>query len=215
LHVADTKQTVFVIDDDEQIRRYCAAVVEHEGLVTECFTSPGEFLQRYEQSLPGCLLLDMKMPGMSGLELQTVLISRGETIPIIFLTGSSDVPTAVEAMHLGAFDYLTKPVTAEPLLDRVRAALAFDAATRATVVRRQEMLELFEKLTDRERQVLALIVEGRSNKETAVRMNLSPRTVEIHRASLLRKTGARNTAHLVRIAMEMGIHRKPEPRPSL
>ena len=145
------------------------------------------------------------MPDMSGLELQQELNRRGAVIPVIFATGVAEIPVAVEAMQHGAFDYLQKPISQEDLLDRVRRALAFDATTRASLLERRQAEERFESLTEREREILAMVVSGLSNKEAAARMKLSARTVEIHRASLMRKTGARNTAHLVRMAMELQI----------
>jgi two-component system, LuxR family, response regulator FixJ len=201
----DTPATVFIVDDDEQIRRYCELIVQHAGLPAEQFGSGREFLDHYDHSRPGCLLLDIRMPDMSGLELQQELNRRGAVIPVIFATGVAEIPVAVEAMQHGAFDYLQKPISQDDLLDRVRRALSFDATTRASLLERRQAEERFESLTEREREILAMVVGGLSNKEAAARMKLSARTVEIHRASLMRKTGARNTAHLVRMAMELQI----------
>jgi FixJ family two-component response regulator len=201
----DTPATVFIVDDDEQIRRYCELIVQHAGLPAEQFGSAREFLSRYDPSRPGCLLLDIRMPDMSGLELQQELNRRGAVIPVIFATRVAEIPVAVEAMQHGAFDYLQKPISEDDLLDRVRRALSFDATTRASLLERRQAEERFESLTEREREILAMVVGGLSNKEAAARMKLSARTVEIHRASLMRKTGARNTAHLVRMAMELQI----------
>jgi FixJ family two-component response regulator len=201
----DTAATVFIVDDDEQIRRYCELIVQHAGLPCEQFGSAREFLGHYDHSRPGCLLLDIRMPDMSGLELQQELNRRGAVIPVIFATGVAEIPVAVEAMQHGAFDYLQKPISQDDLLDRVRRALSFDATTRASLLERRQAEERFESLTEREREILGMVVSGLSNKEAAARMKLSARTVEIHRASLMRKTGARNTAHLVRMAMELQI----------
>ena len=201
----DTAATVFIVDDDEQIRRYCELIVQHAGLPAEQFGSAREFLDHYDHSRPGCLLLDIRMPDMSGLELQQELNRRGAVIPVIFATGVAEIPVAVEAMQHGAFDYLQKPISQDDLLDRVRRALSFDATTRASLLERRQAEERFESLTEREREILGMVVSGLSNKEAAARMKLSARTVEIHRASLMRKTGARNTAHLVRMAMELQI----------
>ena len=195
--------TVFIVDDDDGVRRYCSAVVEHEGLPWEGFPSAREFLRQYEPSRPGCLLLDMRMPGMTGLELQEELNRRGAVIPVIFATGTAEVPVAVEAMLQGAFDYLQKPISAADLMDRVRRALAFDASIRACLVERHAAEQRFAQLSEREREILAMLMAGLSNKQVAARLNLSARTVEIHRASLMKKTGARNAAHLVRMAMEL------------
>ena len=208
----ETAATVFIVDDDEQIRRYCELIVQHAGLPSEQFGSAREFLDGYDPARPGCLLLDIRMPDMSGLELQQELNRRGAVIPVIFATGVAEIPVAVEAMQHGAFDYLQKPISQEDLLDRVRRALSFDATTRASLLERRQAEERFESLTEREREILAMVVSGLSNKEAAARMKLSARTVEIHRASLMRKTGARNTAHLVRMAMELQI-RQGIPNP--
>ena len=202
--------TVFIVDDDEGLRRYCAAVVEHEGLRWEAFPSAREFLREYDLDRPGCLLLDIRMPGMTGLELQEELNRRGAVIPVVFATGLAEVPAAVEAMLQGAFDYLQKPVSPSDLLDRVHRALAFDASTRATLLEQSQAEQRFAQLSQRERDVLAMVLGGLSNKQAAAKMNLSSRTVEIHRASLMKKTGARNAAHLVRMAMGLQTHGKVE-----
>lgn len=201
--MAELQPTVFIVDDDELVRQNCEALARHAGLPSEQYSSGHHFLDAYDPARPGCLILDVRMPDMSGLELQQELNRRGAVIPVIFITGVAEVPEAVEAMQHGAFDFLQKPISPEGLLDRMRRALAFDATTRATLTERRRVQARFDSLTDREREILSLVLEGLSNKEAAARMRLSARTVEIHRASLLRKVGARNTAHLVRMAMEM------------
>jgi FixJ family two-component response regulator len=211
--MVDPRPTVFIVDDEEQMRRYCDAILQHAGLPTEKYSSAGQFLSRYEHARPGCLLLDMRMPEMSGLELQEELNRRGATIPVIFVTGVSEVPAAVQAMRYGAFDYLTKPISREDLLPRVHRALDFDATIRESLSERSQAGKLFESLTTREREILYMIMGGFSSKEAAKRMQLSPRTVELHRASLLKKTGVRNTAHLVRMAMELNIRSDGVDRP--
>ena len=195
--------TVFIVDDDVVIRRFCVAVLDHEGLPSQEYTCAREFLEHYDPVRPGCLLLDMRMPGMTGLELQEELNRRGAVIPVIFATGVAEVPIAVEAMLQGAFDYLQKPISPSDLLERVRRALAFDASTRASLLEHRDAQERFAQLSEREREVLTMVMGGLSNKQVAGRMRLSSRTVEIHRASLMKKTGARNAAHLVRMAMEL------------
>lgn len=201
--MVELRPTVFIVDDDEQIRLSCEALVRQAGLCSEQYSSAHAFLDAYDTTRPGCLVLDVRMPDMSGLQLQQELNRRGAVIPVIFITGVAEVPEAVEAMQHGAFDFLQKPISAQGLLDRLHRALAFDAATRASLMERRKMQARFDSLTDREREILSLVLEGLSNKEAAARMKLSARTVEIHRASLLRKVGARNTAHLVRMAMEL------------
>lgn len=201
--MGQAKPTVFIVDDDERNRRYFEAVVQQAGYATRQFALAREFLEHYEHSQPGCLLLDICMPQMSGLELQEELNRRGATIPVVFVTGIDDVPVVVEAMRHGAFDYLTKPVSVKDLLERLHLALEFDATTRTRLLEHHQAQERFGTLTPREAELLSLIVSGLSNKEAAARMDLSVRTVEIHRASVMRKMDARNTAHLVRIAMEL------------
>jgi FixJ family two-component response regulator len=203
--MSEVPPTVFIVDDEDQMRRYYDAILQHACLPTELYSSASEFLTRYDYTRPGCMVLDVTMPEMSGLELQEELNRRGATIPVIFVTGIAEAPVAVRAMRHGAFDYLVKPVTREDLLNRVHRALDFDAAIRASLLERSQAEELFDTLTEREREILYMIMGGFSNKEAARRLRLSPRTVEIHRASLLKKTQVRNTAHLVRMAMELNI----------
>jgi two-component system, LuxR family, response regulator FixJ len=210
--MSEPQPTVFIVDDEDHIRRYCDAILRHACLPTELHSSASEFLSRYDHERPGCMILDVRMPVMSGLELQEELNRRGATIPVIFVTGISEAPVAVEAMRHGAFDYLVKPVSREDLLNRVHRALDFDAAIRASLVQRSQAGELFDTLTEREREILYMIMGGFSNKEAARRLQLSPRTVEIHRASLLKKTQVRNTAHLVRMAMELNIRPSGDAR---
>lgn len=203
-----TPPTVFIVDDDLLTRSSYEAVLHHTGIHCELFRSAQEFLQQYEPRRPGCLLLDIQMPEMTGLELQGELNRRGALIPIIFITGFAEIPLAVDAMSQGAFDYLQKPVDKNHLLDRVRRALAKDAALRARLRERDQTAALFWNLTERERKVLTLVMDGLSNKQAAGHLRLSARTVELHRASILKKTGARNTAHLVRLATELQVRTK-------
>jgi FixJ family two-component response regulator len=205
--MADRQPTVFIVDDDDQIRRSCEMLIRAAGLPTEQYSSAGEFLAHYELTWPGCLLLDVRMPEMSGLQLQRELIRRGAAIPVIFITGVAEVSEAVEAMQHGAFDLLQKPIDTAELLDRVRRALDMDAAMRSSLRERRRLEDRFGLLSDREQEILGMVLEGLSNKEAAARMRLSSRTVEIHRASLMRKTGARNTADLVRMAMALQLVR--------
>jgi FixJ family two-component response regulator len=208
--MGDRQPTVFIVDDDEQIRLSCEQVIRHAGLPAEPYSSATEFLAAYDPSWPGCLLLDVRMPELSGLQLQQELTRRGAVIPVIFVTGVAEVPEAVEAMQHGAFDFLQKPIGAAELLDRVRRALEFDAASRSSLRERRRLEGRFASLSDREREILGMVLEGLSNKEAAARMRLSSRTVEIHRASLMRKTGARNAADLVRMAMALQLVRSSD-----
>src|SRR3569833_872824 len=159
--------TVFIVDDEPVTLRFFETVLQHEGFACEQFHSAREFLEQYAPHRPGCLLLDIQMPGMTGLELQEELNRRGAVIPVIFATGSNAIPVAVDAMLHGAFDYLQKPVAAAALLDRVRRALERDAALRASLGELSQVEKSFGKLTERERKVLSLVMDGLSNKQAA------------------------------------------------
>jgi FixJ family two-component response regulator len=196
--------TVFVVDDDEGIRSALKILLTSAGYAVDLFASAREFLARYETSRPGCLLLDVRMPAMTGLELQEELATSGAFLPVIFVTGHADVPIAVQAMRRGAFDFLQKPFTQHDLLDRVARALKADAEARAELTRTDEIRRREATLTPREKQVMAAIVSGHANKVIALDLNLSERTVEIHRARVMRKMNARSVAHLVRMVLEIG-----------
>jgi FixJ family two-component response regulator len=196
--------TVFVVDDDEGIRTALKILLTSAGYAVQLFASAREFLAHYETSQPGCLLLDVRMPTMTGLELQEELTASGAFLPVIFITGHADVPIAVQAMRSGAFDFLQKPFTQHDLLDRVARALKADGEARAELTRTDEIRRREATLTPRERQVMAAIVNGHANKVIALDLNLSERTVEIHRARVMRKMMARSVAHLVRMVLEIG-----------
>lgn len=210
--MGDRQPTVFIVDDDDQIRCSCGLLVQQAALPTEQYASGRAFLTHYDPLWPGCLLLDVRLPDTGGLQLQQELNRRGAVIPVIFVAGAAEVSEAVQAMQHGAFDFLQKPMCDEGLLDRVRRALELDAATRAGMGERRALERRFASLSDREREVLGMVLEGFSNKEAAVRMRLSSRTVEIHRASLMRKTGVRNTADLVRMALALQLRRVSDLR---
>lgn len=197
-------ETVFVVDDDVAVRSSLRLLLQSVGLAAHCFASASEFLQGFDASARGCLVLDVRMPGMSGLELQEQLNLRGATLPVIFITGHGDVPMAVEAMQHGAFDFLQKPFRDQDLLDRIQRALARDREIRAGFTRRDEIRARLESLTAREKQVLELMVQGRPNKLMAVDLELSQRTIEIHRARVMEKMRADSLAQLVRMAVELG-----------
>lgn len=193
--------TVFVVDDDEAIRNSLRLLLKSVGLAARALPSAGEFLETYQPSQPGCLVLDVRMPGMSGLELQEQLNLRGATIPVIFITGHGDIPMAVEAMQHGAFDFLQKPFRDQELINRIQRALARDAETRAGLKEHERIRERLESLTPRERDVLALMTQGKPNKIMAHELGLSQRTVEIHRARVMEKSGASSLAQLVRMVL--------------
>jgi two-component system response regulator FixJ len=195
--------TVFVVDDDEGVRNSLRFLLKSVGLATRTLDSASEFLDIYKASQPGCLVLDVRMPGMSGLELQQQLNLRGAVIPVIFITGHGDIPMAVEAMQQGAFDFLQKPFRDQDLIDRIQRALERDARNRAALDQHVKIRERLESLTPREREVLALMTRGKPNKIMAAELGVSQRTVEIHRARVMEKSGATSLAQLVRMVMDL------------
>jgi two-component system response regulator FixJ len=201
--MSDRVPIVYIVDDDEVTRNYFDVVLSTANVPCCRVESAAAFLDIYDPDQPGCLLLDVQMPGMTGPELQQELNLRGAIIPVIFISSHAAVPTAVEAMLHGAFDFLQKPVSHETLLARVRNALDYDAGNRAALQERDQVTRRFDALTARERDVLALLIAGHSNKVMASEMGLSERTVEVYRARIMKKTAARSLAQLVRMAMEM------------
>lgn len=195
---------VFIVDDDEAVRSSLRLLLKSVGLVPTALGSAREFLEKYDPAQPGCLVLDVRMPGMSGLELQEKLNVEGAVIPVIFITGHGDVPMAVEAMQAGAFDFLQKPFRDQDLIDRIQRALQKDAASRAALGERILIRERFEALTPREREVLVLVTTGKPNKIMAAELGVSQRTVEIHRARVMEKMAASSLAQLVRMMMDLG-----------
>jgi FixJ family two-component response regulator len=176
----------------------------------EVYASAQAFLDAYHDDRPGCLVLDVRMPGMSGLELQERLNERRAILPIIFITGHGDVPMAVEALQAGALDFLQKPFRDQELLERIAKALDRDAANRRELQERRAIAERFETLTPRERKVMELVTQGKANKVIAGDLDISQRTVEIHRARVMEKTRASSLAHLVRMALRL---QEPGPAP--
>lgn len=177
--------------------------MESVGLQHEIFASADEFLEKVTAQPPGCLVLDIRMPGLGGLELQQELISRNNTLPIIFITGHGDVPMAVEAMQKGAVDFIQKPFRDQELLDRIREALATDQRRRAKRDRVEQVRARLAKLTKREREVFDLVVTGKPNKIIAFELDVSQRTIEIHRARVMEKMEAGSLADLVKMHMTL------------
>ena len=192
---------VHIVDDDEAICSSLRLLLKSRGIPAAAHGSAEEFLAKYDPEQPGCLVLDVRMPGMSGLELQDELNRRGAIIPVIFITGHGDVPMAVEAMQHGAVDFLQKPFSDKDLSDRVQRALSADLRNRAQLGEKDQIRARIAMLTPRERQVLALVTLGKANKAIAGDLGVSQRTVEIHRAHLMEKMGAASLAHLVRMTM--------------
>jgi len=195
--------TIYVVDDDEGVRNSLRFLLKSVGLTTRTLASAREFLDTYKPGQPGCVVLDVRMPGMSGLELQQQLNLRGAIIPVIFITGHGDIPMAVEAMQHGAFDFLQKPFRDQDLIDRIQRALERDTRNRATLAQHDRVRVQFDSLTPREREVLTLMTRGKPNKVMAADLGVSQRTVEIHRARVMEKTGAESLAQLVRMVMDL------------
>jgi len=196
--------TVYIVDDDAAVRGALLMLLKSVGLRGISCASAQEFLSSYHEDQPGCLVLDVRMPGLSGLELQQQLNLRGATLPVLFMTGHADVPMAVEAMQAGAFDFLQKPFRDQDLLDRIQRALQHDTQLRAEQQQSQQLQERYATLTPREVQVMKLMTEGRPNKLMAVDLDLSQRTIEIHRAHVMEKMQARSLAQLVRMSLQLG-----------
>jgi FixJ family two-component response regulator len=196
--------TVFVVDDDEGVRSALALLLKSMGQPAATYASAADFLADYDPDRPGCALLDVRMPGMSGLELQDELNRRGVVLPVIFITGHGDVPMAVEAMQRGAFDFLQKPFRDDDLAERIRRALARDRELRVAIGEKSQVQARLARLTPRERQVLELVAAGKPNKVMAAELGVSQRTVEIHRAHVMKKMGASSLAQLVRMRLIAG-----------
>jgi two-component system response regulator FixJ len=194
--------TVFVVDDDEAVRTSLRLLLKSVGLPVETFASAQEFLDQFDPDRAGCLVLDIRMPGMSGLELQQHLNDRHSIMPVVFITGHGDVPMAVEAMQAGAVDFIQKPFRDQDLIDRINRALEKDREMRGELRERDEIRRRMSQLTPREREVLELVTQGKANKVIAGDLNVSQRTVEIHRARVMEKMGANSLAHLVRMVIE-------------
>lgn len=198
-----TAPTVYVVDDDDGMRRALAALLSTVDYQSVFYSRPSEFLANFKPNDPGCLVLDIRMPEMSGLELQQQLNRMGSMLPVIFITGHGDVPMAVQAMKEGALEFIQKPFRDQDLLDRINHALQQDAENRKSIARRAEVSHRLESLTPRERQVMNMVVEGSANKVIAIDLGLSERTVEIHRAKAMEKMGARSVAHLVKMHLTL------------
>jgi FixJ family two-component response regulator len=194
---------IHVVDDDDSLRTALARLLRASGFETRCYKSAGEFLLAERPDAPGCVILDLRMPGPTGIELHLRLAEDPHPLPVVFLTGHGDVATCVRAMKAGAVDFLTKPVRREELLGAVVAALARDAEERKARGRVSDLQQRFETLTSREREVLALVVTGRLNKEIAGALGNSERTVKAHRAHIMDKMRAGSIAELVRAADEL------------
>ncbi len=203
---------VYIVEDDDLTRSLMRELAESIGVACRTFASAQEFLARYDPAQPGCLVLDLLMPEMTGVELQEELNRRGAIIPVIFTTGHADVSTAVEAIRRGAFNYLQKPVRSAELLENVKAAISRDRRNRETLEEIDTIRSRISSLTPREREVMEHIVRGSANKVIAAEMILSQRTVELYRARVMEKMGADSVAQLVRMHLDFQRYEAQRPR---
>jgi FixJ family two-component response regulator len=205
LIMPDVPAVVFVIDDDPSMRGALEDLVGSVGLQVQPFASPQDFLQSQRPDAPGCLVLDVRLPGMSGLAFQKELVRLGVTLPVIFITGHGDIPMSVRAMKAGAVEFLTKPFHDQELLDAIHAGIERDRERRREAVLVAELQERYATLTERERQIMTFVVVGRANKQIAAELNLSEMTVKVHRGQVMRKMHAGSLPELVRMADRLGV----------
>ena len=205
-----TLPTVFIVDDEPAVPKSLSRLMRSARLAASTFSSPQEFLDRHDPQVPGCLILDMAMPGLDGLQLQQALIAKGSEIPIIFLTGRGDIPMSVRAMKRGAVDFLTKPVDDEDLLEAIRDAIEKDRVNRPAIAERNAIRQRLATLTPREREVLEHVLTGQLNKQIAGDLDIAEKTIKVHRGRVMEKMGVRSVAELVRLCQVAGI--KPAPR---
>ena len=198
-------QVVFVIDDDASMRNAVSRLLNAVGLTVQTFASAREFLAGRLPDVPGCAVLDVRLPGLSGLDLQREMVERGIHIPVIFITGHGDIPMSVQAMKAGAVEFLTKPFRDQDLLDAVRSGIQLDRQGRKERAELAELRDGLRQLTPREREVMSLVVAGLLNKQIALRLGTSEKTIKIHRGHVMQKMRADSLADLVRMSQKLGI----------
>jgi len=204
----DATERIYVVDDDEPMRDSLVWLLESKGLRVEACASAETFLERLHDDMHGCLVLDVRMPGMSGLELFERLSARGVTLPVIFVTGHGDVPMAVSAVKKGAVDFIEKPFNDAEMLRLIEQCLETDRKQRASRRQHDAVRQRIASLTEREREVMDLVVAGRLNKQIANELGIAMKTVEVHRARVMDKLGAGSVAELVQLVMESGERRR-------
>src|SRR5690242_1699556 len=204
---------VYIVDDDPDMRDSLRWLMKTVGLRAQTFASASEFLREFTPNGPGCVILDVRMPGTSGLDLFEELVARGEGLPVIFITAYADVPMAVRAMKSGAVEFVEKPFNRQTLLDKVQRAIKDDTERRSRVAAREKLAARFQRLTEKEREVLELIKDGRPNKEIAGRLQITSRAVELRRSSLMRTLGVRSLIELLRLTVvhEVGLEGARDP----
>ena len=197
--------TVFVVDDDAAVLKSLSRLLRSARLNVAAFGSPQEFLEQHDSHAPGCLVLDVAMPGLNGLELQAALTEKGSAVPIVFLTGHGDIPMSVQAMKRGALDFLTKPVNDDDLLKAIRVAIAKDCVQRQQRAEVAEIQQRLATLTPREREVMEHVIAGQLNKQTAADLGTVEKTIKVHRARVMEKMKVQSVAELVRLAERVGM----------
>lgn len=200
--VESHEPTVYVVDDDLDMRDSLRWLMKTVGLRAEVFSSASAFLEGFQPGGPGCLVFDVRMPGTSGLDLYEALVARGEGMPVIFITAFADVPMAIRAMKSGAVEFIEKPFNSQTLLDRIQRAIQHDLERRRALADREAARQRFRRLTEKDREVLAMIIQGRPNKAISVALGITLRAVEMRRASLMKKLAARSLAELIRFSIE-------------
>ncbi|GHD44383.1 Two-component response regulator, FixJ family, consists of REC and HTH domains [Marinobacter persicus] len=201
--MTDIQQTVYVVEDDEAVRDSLELLLKSDGKPVQTYESANAFLKDYSDQMAGCIVLDIRMPGMDGMELQKKLNDKHSILPIIFVTGHGDVPMAVDAMKEGAVDFIQKPYREEALLEKIEAALEQDREQRKTLDEKQEIIRRVKSLTPREREIMDRMIAGQANKVIAIELEISQRTVEIHRSRVMHKMGTHSLAHLVRMVLSV------------
>jgi len=201
--MTDTQQTVYVVEDDEAVRDSLELLLQSDDKPVKTYDSANAFLKSYSDAMAGCIVLDIRMPGMDGMELQKKLNDKHSILPIIFVTGHGDVPMAVDAMKEGAIDFIQKPYREEALLEKIEAALVQDRQQRKSLGEKQDIVRRVKSLTPREHEIMDRMIAGQANKVIAIELEISQRTVEIHRSRVMHKMGTHSLAHLVRMVLSV------------
>lgn len=202
--MTDTNPIVFIVDDDDSVRKALTRLIKSVDLNVETFASANDFLKRESHNGPACLVLDIRMPGLSGLDLQDELVAAGRTLPIIFISGHGNIPLSVRAMKAGAVDFIEKPFEDQTLLDAIHQSLKKDKQAKLKQAELREIQRRVDSLTPREREVFALVVSGKLNKQIAFDLGTSERTIKAHRARVMKKMQANSLAELIRLAEKLG-----------